>query len=156
MSINGRICNYYQPGYLNGQASWFSSGPPPPWHVKCLKEMVILLGVLYRSGPIKRFLSETLISLTWSCHAFEDSWPCSFPLLLISGSFSLSGLWIKSLIHKCESNLKSPAGQTVRKNTWGNVHRLLTTLWGGISGSVRHCAYLSTCHCCHTCITSLV
>ena len=53
MSIIGRICNYYQPGYLNGQASWFSSGPPPPCHVKCLKEMVILLGVLFRSGPIQ-------------------------------------------------------------------------------------------------------
>ena len=98
MSINGRICNYYQPGYLNGQASWFSSGPPPPWHVKCLKEMVILLGVLCRNGPIKRFLSVTLISLTWSCHPFEDSRPCSFPLLLISGSVRLSGLWISSLI----------------------------------------------------------
>ena len=35
----------------------------PPWHVKCLKEMVILLGVLFRNGPIKKFLSETLISL---------------------------------------------------------------------------------------------
>ena len=33
--------------------------------------------------------------------------------------------------NKCESNRKSPAGQTVRRNTWGSVHRLLTTLWGG-------------------------
>ena len=106
MSTSGRLCSSYQPGYLNGQASWFSSGPPPPWdvkspppwHVKCLKEMVILLGVLCRNGPIKRFLSVTLISLTWSCHPFEDSWPCSFPLLLISGSVRLSGLWISSLI----------------------------------------------------------
>ena len=30
--------------------------------------MVILLGVLCRNGPIKRFLSETLISLYWSCN----------------------------------------------------------------------------------------
>ena len=44
--------------------------------------MVILLGVLFRSGPIKRFLSETLISLTWSCQPLEDSWPRFFSLLL--------------------------------------------------------------------------
>ena len=30
--------------------------------------MVILLGVLCRNGRIKRFLSETLISLYWSCN----------------------------------------------------------------------------------------
>jgi len=92
MSINGRICNSYQPRYLNGQASWFFTGPPPPWdvkspppwHAKCLKEMVILLGVLCRNGPIKRFLSENLISLTWSCQPLKDSWPRSFLLLLIS------------------------------------------------------------------------
>ena len=40
--------------------------------------MVILLGVLFRSGPIKRFLYETLISLTWSCQPLEDSWPRFF------------------------------------------------------------------------------
>ena len=64
MSISGRLCSSYQPGYLNGQASYYSSGPCLPWHVKCLKEMVLLLGILCRNGPIKRFLSETLISLT--------------------------------------------------------------------------------------------
>ena len=39
---------FHQPGYLwslDGQVFWYSSGPPPPWHVKCLNEMVILLGV---------------------------------------------------------------------------------------------------------------
>ena len=84
MSINGRICNYYQPRCLNGQASWFSSVSPPPWHVKCLKEMVILLGVLFRSGPIQlkdfflklwfRSLEVVSLSRTRGLALFPYSW----------------------------------------------------------------------------------
>ena len=149
---------FHQPGYLwslDGQVSWYSSGPPPPWHVKCLNEMVILLGV-------NCVVMVQLKIFFWNfdfAHLKLSSFR-GFVALLFSPT---PDLWVLSPIrimnikfNKCESNPKSPAGQTVRRNTWGNVHRLLTTLWGGISGSVRHCAYLSTCHCCHTCITSLV
>ena len=120
---------------------------PPPWHVKCLNEMVILLGVYC-------VVMVQLKIFFWNfdfAHLKLSSFR-GFVALLFSPTPDLrvrSPIRIMNIkFNKCEPNPKSPAGQTVRRNTWGNVHRLLTTLWGGNKWEI----YISLIGCSNTCV----